>query len=469
MSSKQPAGGPSANTPSAAASSAGIAKEQRKLFVTAVALGIMLNPLNTTTISVALARIQDDFGLTFSQLSWLISTYYLASAIGQPVMGRLGDQFGRKRFFIGGLALASLASILAVFSPNFVWLVVFRILLGLGTSCVYTSGMSLVRHHITDQQAKFLGILTMCMSTASAIGPFLGGMLVKYGDWPAIFWINLVFIAISFSLAFRLLPREQAKRDQRIRIDVPGIALFSTVVFAWLWFFLSLETEPAWWMMAAGAFLLYLFIRLESRLGQPFIDVPFLRRNPVVSQIYLQYGIYNIVFYSFLFGIPIYLQTVRGLDAQQSGLMWLASAVSSVLANGLVNRYVSRNGPKRIVLFGSLCLFAGSLVMSFLADSVPIAILVVMLVLLGFGNGWSNYGLQTSLYAFIRKTETGVASGLLMTSRYTGTIMSAGLLGMMFGSSITTAQLRGLGIACAVLGAIAIVLSLRIPQVRLDP
>jgi len=465
---KQPAGDQPAGGQPAGIEPPVIRKRQRAVFMTAMALAIMLNPLNTTTISVALAHIQEDFTLSFSQLSWLISTYYLVSAIGQPVAGKLGDQFGRRKFFVGGLILSAVASLLAAFSPSFLWLVVFRMLLGLGTSSVYTSCMALVRHHVSDAQAKMIGILTMSMSASSAIGPFIGGLLVEYGDWPAIFLINLLLIAISFALAFRLLPRDEVKREERIRIDLPGIGLFSALVFCLLWFFLSLETGPVWWLPAAGALFAFLFVRLESRKDQPFINVTFLRRNPVVSRIYLQYLLHNAVFYSFLFGIPIYLQNVRGLAPQQAGLMWLLSAGSSVVANGVVNRYVSRNGPKRIVLFGGLCMLCASAAMALLTDRAPLAIIAGMLVLNGFGNGWTNYGLQTSLYAFIRKADTGVAAGLLMTSRYIGTIVTSGILGVMFGTSITTGHLREVGVTIIVIASVVLLMALRIPKVRLD-
>ncbi len=139
-------------------------------------------------ISVAFSRLQDDFGLSFADISWLISTYYLASAIGQPVLGKLSDMFGRKRMFILGLLLVTASSMLAPLSPGFHWLLAFRFVQAIGTSAVFPSGMSIIRSVVTENQARALGILSVFSSTSAAFGPSIGGFLIHYGDWPAIFF-----------------------------------------------------------------------------------------------------------------------------------------------------------------------------------------------------------------------------------------------------------------------------------------
>ena len=138
------------------------ARTRRKelLLITAVALGTLLNPLNTSMISVALTRLQEEFHLTFADVSWLISTYYLASAIGQPVMGKWSDLFGRKRIFMLGLILVTLSSCLAPFSPGFGWLIGFRVIQAIGSSALFPSGMGMIRSQITSNQARALGILS---------------------------------------------------------------------------------------------------------------------------------------------------------------------------------------------------------------------------------------------------------------------------------------------------------------------
>ena len=170
---------------------------QQVLFITTIALGTLLNPLNSSMIAVALSRMQQDFHLTFTTASWLISTYYLASAVGQPVMGKLSDRFGRKRLFLLGLIMIAVASLLAPFSPGFGWLIGFRIIQALGSSVLFPAGMGMIRQSITENQAYALGILSIFSSTSAAFGPSIGGFLIHFGDWPAIFLVTFPFIILE--------------------------------------------------------------------------------------------------------------------------------------------------------------------------------------------------------------------------------------------------------------------------------
>src|SRR5690606_28091701 len=144
----------------------------------------------------------EDFRLTFVDVSWLISTYYLASAIGQPLMGKWSDLFGRKKVFMIGLLLVTLSSCLAPLAPSFGWLIGFRIIQALGSSALFPSGMAIIRSQITANQAKALGIVSIFSGTSAAFGPSIGGSLLHYGDWSLIFLCNFPFIIGSFLLAW---------------------------------------------------------------------------------------------------------------------------------------------------------------------------------------------------------------------------------------------------------------------------
>lgn len=140
-----------------------------------VGLGILLNPLNSSMVSVAIPRLQHQFQLDYTVVSWIIFSFYIASAVAQPVMGKASDLFGRRTIFLTGLVIVFVASILAPLAPGFGWLIVFRIVQSIGTSMVVAVGMAIVRVHITEKQATALSVLSMFTSGAAAIGPFIGG------------------------------------------------------------------------------------------------------------------------------------------------------------------------------------------------------------------------------------------------------------------------------------------------------
>ncbi|SLK09726.1 Major Facilitator Superfamily protein [Paenibacillus sp. RU5A] len=145
-----------------------------------VGLGIMLNPLNSSMISIAIARLQQEFILDVTTVSWIIFSFYIASAVAQPVMGKCSDLFGRRKIFLIGLIVVFGSSMLAPLSPDFSWLIVFRIIQSVGTSMMVAVGMAIVRIHVTEKQAAALSILAMFLSGAAAIGPFIGGVLIHW-------------------------------------------------------------------------------------------------------------------------------------------------------------------------------------------------------------------------------------------------------------------------------------------------
>ncbi|GGG25476.1 MFS transporter [Paenibacillus abyssi] len=443
-------------------------KRTELLLVIAVALGTLLNPLNTTMISVALSRLQDEFHLTFADVSWLISTYYLASAIGQPIMGKWSDLFGRKRVFMLGLCLVTLASCLAPLSPSFGWLIGFRIIQAIGSSALYPAGMGIIRSQITSNQAKALSILSVFSGTSAAFGPSLGGFLIHYGDWPFIFLFNFPFIAGSFILAWKLFPRDPKRTGSISDMDWSGVLLFSITIFMWLLFFLSFENGFNLWMLGVSIVLSFMFYRFELGKSRPFIDVGFLRKNGKVTLIYAQFILVNIVFYSIMFGIPSYLQRVQQMDAQQTGLVMLSIAGFGVLITPFAGRWIDRSGSKPSLLLGTLTIILGTLLLLLIQDQTSAAIIFIILSVLGISNAFNNLGLQMALYEFVSKEETGVASGLFMTSRFMGTILSSSLLAALFGKNITTAHLHSMAWVCAAIGLLMLFLTLRLPNSQQD-
>jgi MFS family permease len=431
----------------------------------AVALGILLNPLNSSMISVALSHLQEDFHLSFADSTWLISTYYLASAIGQPVMGKLSDTWGRKRLFMIGLSLVALASMLAPFAPSFGWLIVFRMIQAVGSSTLYPAGMGAVRKHITEKQAQTLGILNIFASTSAAFGPSIGGFLIHNWDWQAIFVINFPFIIASFILAVKAFPKDEPTEQGKSVPDAGGIILFACTIITLLFFLLSLETQVNWWVLLLSAVSAVLFYGYESRRDDPFVDVKSLRRNVNVSLVYIQFVLVNVLFYSLFFGVPTYLQKVQHYEADLTGVVMLSIAGFGVIVSPFAGRWIDRtHSSKAVLLVGAVTAIAGTLLLLTIGDNVSPLYLFIVLSVLGCSNGLNNLGLQTALYSFVRPEETGIASGLFMTSRYLGTILSSSLLGIVFGGEVTTAQFHIVALVGAVIGAAILLLSIRMPR-----
>lgn len=444
---------------------------RRGPLLVAVSSGVLLNPLNSSMIAVALVSLRQDFHASFAAASWLISSYYLASAVGQPVLGRLSDRLGRRRVFLGGLGVVALASLAAPFSPSLGVLLAWRCVQALGTSALFPAGMGMLRDTITERQAQALAVVNVFASVSAGIGPTVAGLFVGPFGWPAIFGINLPVVAFALAFGVRALPRDPV-RDRRgargrallAEIDVPGIALFSVAIVALLWLLLSLPGGGDWWALPVALAAAAGFVVRERATAEPFVDVRALAADRRLPAVYGRFIAVNVFFYSVFFGIPSYLQEARHLSVEATGLVMLPIAGLGVLTTPAAARLIDRRGSRPALIVGGASMLAGALLLQTIGLGTALAWLVAVLCVLGLANGFNNLGLQAALYATARQEDMGAASGLFMTSRYLGTILSSSLLGIAFGHAIGTPELHAVARVLALLAALVLLSAWRLPR-----
>jgi Arabinose efflux permease len=448
----------------------------------AVGLGILLNPLNSSMIAVALPGLQQAFALDYTQVSWIIFSFYIASAIAQPVMGRASDLYGRRTIFLTGLFVALAASLLAPLSTTFGWLIVFRIVQSVGTSMMVAVGMAIVRIHVKEKQATALSVLSTFLSGAAAIGPFVGGMLLDWWNWRAIFFVNIPFAIGSVVLAWRVIPRDepmssdlkQSIRQWLIRMDAVGIILFTIGLTALLIGLLSANASatlslPHILIGLTGCLLLFVFIRQEWHAKSPFIPLRAFIQFPAMTWVNLEFMLVNLLFYSLFFGLPSYLQTVRHVSEYETGLLMLSLGLCSLAASPFAGRWIDRSGPRPALLVSALLMTFGSLWLVMLNEHSPTISVCAALAAFGVSNGLNNVGLQSVLFQSAPKEMIGVASGLFVTSRYFGTILSSLLIGVIMGRSFSFEGFRVLSICLTILSVSLVMLSWRRRAVRSEP
>ena len=443
-----------------------IEKPKPWLLVLTVGLGILLNPLNSSMISVALVRLQHSFDINVATASWLISAFYLASAAGQPVVGKLSDMFGPKRLFLTGLVIVALASILAPFSPNFGMLLICRILQAIGSSTLFPSGMSMVRSQITEGQGKALATLSVFSSISAAFGPSIGGFLIETGDWPSIFIVNFPFIIVSFILALFILPSHAMGKIDLKRIDFGGITLFIIAMVTLILFLLSLGETIRWWALPVTVLAFIGFYFFEKQRSEPFIDLGSLKRNVNLSFVYLQFICINLVFYCYFFGLPMFLQDVKGYSEGKTGLIMLAMAGCGVFIAPIAGRWIDKSGSKPPLIAGGVSILLGTVLLLTVGNHSPLWWLIVIMIILGISNGFNNISMQTALYDHVTPEETGSASGLFQTSRYLGSISSSTILGLLFSTQLDIGHLHKVVIVCIFGSLLVLALSLRLPGKR---
>lgn len=445
--------------------------------VGSVALGTLLNPLNSSMIAVALFSLGAAFHVSLVTATWLVSSFYLAGAVGQPLMGRLADLIGPRRIFCLGLVLVGIASLLALWASTFGWLVVLRVLQALGTSAAYPAGLALFRaqtrqamEEATHPPAAALGAISMTSNVSAALGPTLGGLLLLAFNWQAIFLINVPLVIVGLILALLLLPKDRSGRviDQQslhpqgtsfsraVRaLDAPGVILFSGTLISLLIFLLALSGNPPWLLLPIFLLLLLVLFFWEYRARTPFFNVKMLLSNRQLVKVYVQFAAVNVVFYSLFFGLPLWLEQARSESPALSGLLMLPLTGMGVLTTFAAVQIVRRSGARPALLFGALALSVGTLLLLFLQSNSPVVVLLAVIVILGIPNGLQNLGLQTVLYDAAPAADMGVAAGQFQTFRYLGSILATSLLGVLFAGTITSS---GLHILAGTLACISIML-----------
>ncbi|CAM4295327.1 MFS transporter [Paenibacillus tarimensis] len=448
--------------------------------IISVGLGVLLNPLNSSMVAVAIPRLQNVFQLNFTAISWIIFSFYIASAVSQPVIGRASDLFGRRKIFLTGLIVAFFASLSAPLSPSFGWLIVFRIVQSIGTSMMISVGMAIVRIHITEKQASALSVLTSFQSGAAAIGPFVGGVLIYWWDWPAIFLINIPFVLASFLLAWRTIPKEQpsghAMLNQPVRkwlklIDAPGIILFTVGLISLLVGLLAAKSSGHVSFVNAsaaltGLVLLSAFVRHELKAASPFVPVRILAKHPALTLVNVEFMIVNVLFYSLFFGLPSYLQMVRHISEFHTGLLMLTLGLCSLIASPLAGRWINKSGPRPALLTAGTLMTLGAAWIVTFNEASPVISVCAALAAFGISSGLSNVGLQAALLHSSPKEIIGVSSGLFNMSRNLGAILSSLLIGIVMGDKFSFAGFRLLGVILTVIALSLVFMNWRRHQSR---
>ncbi|WLQ05008.1 MFS transporter [Arthrobacter oryzae] len=438
-------------------------KPRTALAVAGLSLGTSLNPLNSSMIAVALVVLRADFGLDVATVTWVITAFYLTSAAGQPLMGKLADRFGPRRLFSFGMVLVAVTCALAPFAPNFALLCAARALMALGTATAYPSAVVIVG--ALDRTAKVkstrpLGRIQMANTSAAAVGPVVGGLLVSLVGWQALFLVNVPLAVAALLIVRKYAPadedRERGSASELLRdSDIPGILGFVGSLTLIMMALLNVLPGARWWLLAGGTVLAALFVWRELKFSPPFLDLRLLGRNRPLMLVYLGFAVFNGIYYFAFFGLPQLLQEAAGYDPGVVGLLMLPLAAMSVIATPFAVRAIERFRVRRVLIAGVLFLVAAAGAMWLLTASFAIPLVLLLTALMGIP--WSVVSIASSqgMYVSTQPQERGVAAGIFQTCRYLGAIMATVMIGIFYGTGVNQENWGLMVLTMLVLGAVA--------------
>src|SRR5215475_8825975 len=418
-----------------------VATERRKWLALALLSAVQfMVVLDIAIVNVALPSIKNDLGFSQDNLQWVISAYALVFGGFLLLGGRAADLLGRRRIFLVGLAVFTVASLLAGLAWSEASLIGARLFQGLGAAIISPAALSMVSTTFREGRERniALGVWGAVGGFGAAAGVLLGGILTETLSWSWIFFVNVPVGVAAIALTPFLLTES---RDARVKsFDLPGAVLVTAGLSSLVYAITKAGTDgwlatPTVAFFAASVLLLVSFVAWEIRHPEPLMRLGIFRISTVAGANVASFILGTALFSMFLM-LTLYMQQVLGYSAMKTGVAYLAVAGTAILWSAVAAQLVTRIGVKPVLVTGMALLTAGlvyftqvSVGGSYVGDLLP------GFLLIGAGIGFSFVPISIAALAGVQASEAGLASGLINTSQQIG-----GALGIAALSTIATTR-----------------------------
>jgi EmrB/QacA subfamily drug resistance transporter len=408
--------------------------------------------LDNTVVNVALPTISRDLSAGVSSLQWIVDGYVLAFASLLLTGGILGDRYGRKRMFLSGLSLFTLASLACGLSPTSSMLIGFRAVQGIGGALLMPGTLSIITVTFPPhERAKAIGMWAGVSGLALALGPTVGGLMVEKLGWASVFFLNVPIGIIAFLVGVRTI-RESVSEEQR-RLDIVGLVLGTTTLFSATYGLIEANQlgwgDPLIVASLAGFVVLgAAFLWWERRSDHAMLPLRFFRLPAFSAGNTVAFAISLGMFATFFF-LSLYMQLIRGYSAFGAGVRFLPMTLMIVVTAPLAGRYASRHGSRIPMTYGLILAGSGLLVLSRLSLDTSYWLMLPVFVIMGHGIAATMAPMTAAVMNSVGPQRAGLGSAMTNTSREVGGVFGIALLGTILTtklkSSITPA-LIGLGV-----------------------
>jgi EmrB/QacA subfamily drug resistance transporter len=395
---------------------AGNITTQRWLIPVLVALiGAFMSILDSSIVNVAITTIMKVFNATPNSAQWVVTIYMLAMGVVVPLSGWLGDKLGFKRLYILSMAVFVIGSALCTISWSIDSLIFARIIQAVGGGMIMPTTMAMVFRIVPkDRIGGGMSILGIALMVAPAIGPTLGGYLVEYIDWRWIFTINIPVGLIGILLSIYLLP--EFPKIEAGKLDIGGAITSATGLFCLL---LALSKGADWGWSSQTIILLFyicavsfaLFIYLEMTTKNPLLDLRVFKYS-TFTLANLIIVVTTVGLYTGLFYIPLFMQSVRGMGAMETGLLMMPGALASGIMMPISGRIYDRVGPKALISCGVVFMAYMTYMFHNLTLETSTTTIITWLVLRGIVMTLVNMPAQTAAMAAVPLELVGRASAM---------------------------------------------------------
>jgi MFS transporter, DHA2 family, methylenomycin A resistance protein len=407
------------------------------LTLAAMSLGYGVVQLDVTIVNTALSAIGNSLGGGVSELQWVVSAYTIAFASLILTAGALGDRLGAKRVFMAGFALFTAASLACTLAPNAAILIAARAVQGLGAAILVPNSLALLNHAYPDEKdrGRAIGMWAAGASLALTAGPLAGGALITLVGWRSIFLVNLPIGLGGFWLTWRFA--SETPVSPRRELDLAGQAAAIAALGA-LAGALIQGGRLGWtnvFVLAgfcAATLCAALFVVQERRVAQPMLPLS-LFANRLFAMTSLVGLLVNVAFYGLIFVLSLYFQEINDYSPFQTGLAFLPIMGVVLPVNLIAPRLAERIGAIATIVLGAVITATACLALLFIKQGTPYPAMLAQLMALGGGLGLLVPPLTSTLLGSVDKARSGIAAGVLNSTRQTGSVIGVALFGSLLG------------------------------------
>ncbi len=402
----------------------------------AMCFALFMIMLDNTVVNVALPSIQDDLGASLSGLEWTVNAYTLTFAVLLVTGGRLGDVFGRRLVFLGGVVVFALSSAAIGFAPTQSWLVAGRAVQGIGAAFMMPGTLSIISNAFPpEERGKAIGTWAGVSALALAIGPVVGGALTQYVSWRAIFFLNLPVAAGAVAVTL-FAARESRDETVTRAVDWKGVAALSLGLTGLV---LALVEGNQWgWgspailaLLAAALVGLVGFAVLEPRVNAPMVDFSFFRSRSFLGTNIVAFIVSFAMFATFFF-TALYMQNFLGYSALEAGFRFLPATAFIVVTAPLAGRLADKIGAPPLMAGGLLAVSLALWIQTHISVDSGYGTLLPAFAVMGLGMGFVMAPMSTAAMNSVSAAKAGAASGILSMSRMVGGTFGVAALGALF-------------------------------------
>lgn len=386
-----------------------------------------------SSVNIALPAIEKTFDMNAVALSWVVTSFLLATALFLLPVGRWGDISGIGKLYKIGLVIFTVASLACAWAPSAFWFIAARFLQGVGSAFTNTTGQAiLVASFPPQRRGQVIGISVSSVYLGLSFGPFFGGMLTQQIGWQSIFIASAVLGLISTVVAFLYLDKDTQLAQPSKKMSQKGLIFFMIGLVCLVYGSSQIPSAPGWLIMAGGLLSLVIFWIVESNAEAPVIDLKMYTKNRMFAFSNLAALINYCATAAIVFFISLYLQKIKLLTPQQAGLVLIAQPAVMTLFSPFVGRLSDRIQPRFFATLGMAICSIGLGALAFLTAHTPQWLIVSILLWMGLGFALFSSPNMNIIMSSVERSQYGQASGSAASMRVIGQIISMTIVTLLF-------------------------------------